>query len=508
MIAAMHLADARRCQLLRAFESPFTPPWTEADATWASDAARRRVGETAAAEQFVAERARQGLSRLADRAPALRRTIHRLTLGSGHHGQALVMFVVVAALAAGAVADAVGGEGRIHLLAPPLLVLLGWNVLVYGALAVSGLAALAGRGEPAPAVLRRLAARAVAWTGDGAAAWRGRRGDRTQLSDASVAAALQRFADQATPMAAAIWSARGAALLHGAAAALAAGALASLYLRGLAFEYRAGWDSTFLDPDQALALVSVVLGPASSVTGLTLPDAASFAGLRFSTGPGENAARWIHLWAATLLAAVVLPRTLLAVLAATRAARRERRVDLPWSEPYFARLAAAAGGRDLVLRLLPFGHRPGPGARPALAESVHRAFGPRASVHLLEPLAEGDEEADVARAAGGSDGGSRWLVGLLPLTATPERETHGRFLQALDLRRAPGQPRLLLVDEAGFGARLDPVDAATRRDQRRAAWHALAADLDHTPVFIDLGGQPIPLQVQDQLVAALQPVTA
>jgi hypothetical protein len=506
MIAAMHLADARRCQLLRAFESPITPPWTEADATWAGDAARRLAGDAATAERFVTERARQGLRRLADRDPALRPMLDHLILPSSGW-QPLAMAFVAGALAAGVAADAIGSQGRIHLLAPPLLVLLGWNLLVYAALAVSGLAALGRRGATAPVGLRRLAARALAWAGSRTTAARPSRDGHPPPPDASVAAALQRFAVHATPMALPVWSARAAALLHSAAAAFAAGALASLYLRGLAFEYRAGWDSTFLDPTQALAMVSVVLGPASWLTGLSLPDGAAFAALRFSTGPGENAARWIHLWAATLLGAVVLPRTVLAVLAALRAARCERRVLLPWSEPYFARLAAAAAGRDLVLRLLPFGRRPGPGALAALSESVHRAFGPGAAVHLLDPVAEGDEDADVALSAGPPDGGSRWLVGVVPLSATPERETHGRFLQALEVRRATGQPALLLVDEAGFGARLDPVDAATRREQRRAAWRTLAADLDHTPVFIDLGGQPIPDESRDALVTALRPTT-
>ena len=113
--------------------------------------------------------------------------------------------------------------------------------------------------------------------------------------------------------------ARIARALHIGAAAFALGALASLYARGLAFEYRAGWDSTFLDADGVQRLLAVVLWPATALAGFPLPDAPTLAALRFSTGPGENAARWIHAHAIGVVAVVVLPRLL---LAASRAGAR------------------------------------------------------------------------------------------------------------------------------------------------------------------------------------------
>ena len=87
--------------------------------------------------------------------------------------------------------------------------------------------------------------------------------------------------------------------LHLAAVAVAAGALAAMYLRGLGLEYRAGWDSTFLDAQAVHRWLNLLLGPASALSGIALPEPAQLEALRFSTGPGENAARWIHLYALT-----------------------------------------------------------------------------------------------------------------------------------------------------------------------------------------------------------------
>ena len=59
-----------------------------------------------------------------------------------------------------------------------------------------------------------------------------------------------------------LMSARVAAILHAAAFAFALGAIASLYLRGIVFDYRAGWESTFLaagEVHRILALVLLVL---------------------------------------------------------------------------------------------------------------------------------------------------------------------------------------------------------------------------------------------------------
>jgi hypothetical protein len=520
--------EARRVGLLRAFEDPLTPPWTEADRLWAHDEARRQVGEQATPEAFVAARASVALQRLGQRDEGLRSRIEGI-LRIGHVPLWLAAVIVAAAFAAGLAVDTVGSQGRIHLLAPPLLALLAWNLAVYAGLLLGLLRragsrrAAAGRpgrspprtqakpaehpGSPGPGPLRSVWERSLA----------GLLGLTLRRPGAPAGhEALARATAGQWPLGGRLWSARCIALLHGAAAAIALGALASLYLRGIAFEFRAGWDSTFLSAQQALDLLGAVLGPASRLGGLALPDAAGFAALRFSTGPGENAARWIHLWAITLGGLVVLPRLALAGLSAWRARQRSRQIALPWTDPYLQRLAALRGGGALHLRVLPYAHQPGPQAHELLAASLRRTWGGRATLSLLGSVAEGDEEAVAERrgareSTAGSASGPTWTLPLMSLHATPERETHGRFLLAAAALRGPGQPALLLVNEAGFGARLSPTDADSRRRHRRATWRRLASDLDHAVVFLDLSPgspalQPGPLrdETDDALAVALR----
>ncbi|HEY0857887.1 MAG TPA: hypothetical protein VGE16_12560, partial [Albitalea sp.] len=63
-------ADACAVWLLRVHESPPAPPWSEADADWATREAQRLEGEGASLARFLARRARVGYERLAQRGVA------------------------------------------------------------------------------------------------------------------------------------------------------------------------------------------------------------------------------------------------------------------------------------------------------------------------------------------------------------------------------------------------------------------------------------------------------
>ena len=112
-------------------------------------------------------------------------------------------------------------------------------------------------------------------------------------------------------------AARAARVLHLAAALFALGAVAGLYVRGLVFEYRAGWESTFLDAPAVHALLSFFLSPAAQLIGASFPSVDQIAALRFTNGaPGNaNAALWIHLYAITVGVIVIVPRLALALIA-------------------------------------------------------------------------------------------------------------------------------------------------------------------------------------------------
>ena len=77
-------------------------------------------------------------------------------------------------------------------------------------------------------------------------------------------------------------AARAARVLHLAAALFAIGALAGLYVRGLVFEYRVGWESTFLDAP-AVRDPSLFLSPAAQLIGVPFPSVDQIAALRSPT---------------------------------------------------------------------------------------------------------------------------------------------------------------------------------------------------------------------------------
>ncbi len=448
---------------MRAFEAPLTPPWTAEDAQWATREALRAEGEDAPPARFIARRATLGCARLAQRG---------ITVPSAGPSGALASALAGAAFVVGLASESVASASRINILAPPLLALLAWNLAVYLVLLAGRLLRVRGarRAASAEGPLRRVWGAAMSrWVG-----WKARRHGRG-------AEAVARFVDGWGHAAAPLRTARVAAALHAAAAMLALGALSSLYARGLAFEYRAGWDSTFLSAPSVHALLTVVLGPASQLSGIALPDAADLERLRFSQGPGENAAPWIHLHAVTLALVVIVPRLLLAAAAAWRVRWLKRAMALPLDDAYFGPLWRSHAGHATAVQVRPYSYRLDPALRPGLEAALAQLFGSRVQVQLAEPVPQGAEDVPAAPAPAGA-----LVVALFPLTATPEPETHGAFVRALARVRTEGVR--VLVDESGFRRRFTGAEGETRRAQRRTAWERLLHDEGFEPWFADLAG--------------------
>lgn len=490
--------DARAVLLLRAFEA--AGGVLADDAAWAGREARRQGGDAAAPEAWLAQRARLGLARLAEREASLQPVL--AWAQRPQRGLALVLLLGLAALM-GLVGESLGAQRHINLLALPLLGLLVWNALIYLLLVGRWLAGRAAATSSAPAPgtgLRSAGVRLYRWS-------------MQRLHGGAdlprpAAQALLRFAVDWEAVGAPLHAARGAAWLHAAAAALALGAVASMYARGLMFDYQAGWDSTFLQPAQVRQWLGGLLGPASALAGLPLPDAAALAGLRLSAGGGEGAAPWIHRWALTLLAAVVLPRTALAGLAFWRARRLAGQVSLPDDES-LRQLLQGAGGVAVaarVVRVLPYSYQLDAARQAALGPALQAWLGPGLQCQVQPTLPLGAEDdlpawlpaalrpVDVAPPPAGTTAPAELLVLLFALTATPERETHGALVAALSQALAAWPaPRPLLrvaVDESGFRQRLGGADGVQRLAQRRAAWEALLIGQGVVPGFVDLSTAP------------------
>jgi hypothetical protein len=462
--------------LLRAYESTGFARWTDADRDWASRSALQALGTDAPAEAFLAARAQLALRRLEALDPALARW-------RGWRPRRVEWLLLAAALgfAAGVLVDHIGGTRRINLLAPPVWVVIAWNLAVYAGLLWQALAARA-----APGRLRR-----------GLAAWLRRWRTRVlRPGDGASRAVWQAFAADWGQRSLPLQGARIALTLHVAAAALALGLIAGLYLRGLVLDYRVGWESTFLDAGTVQRVLSTLLRPATALSGIAVPDVAGMQALRVGQGAGgasASAAPWIHLYAWQLLLVVVVPRLVLALVAVWRARRAQQHFALPLDEPYFRRLLWLQQGGHAPVRVWPHAHTPD---AAALAQAQHlfaRVLGD-GFVWQVQPTVAYGAEDEVDGAAG--DGALR--VALFELGATPEPESQGRLLHALVAAGAP--PPLLLVDEAAFVQRFGA--ASPRRPERRAAWSALAASHGCAAVFVDLR-TPDPAAAEAALQAAL-----
>ena len=79
-----------------------------------------------------------------------------------------------------------------------------------------------------------------------------------------------------------LYAARIGRVLHLSAALFALGAIVGLYLRAIVFEYRIGWESTYLQAPMVHAILAFVLGPASSLIGMPFPSIESVAAMRLS----------------------------------------------------------------------------------------------------------------------------------------------------------------------------------------------------------------------------------
>ncbi len=442
----MNEHTAAQVLALEAFETTGRdgPLWTAQDRDWASRVAR----DSGALEgpAFIAERARVAWQRLGPRDPALARVLAART-------RPWAWWAALGGLALGLAADAIGTSQRINLLAPPFWGLVAWNLAVYALLAFSAL-----RGHAAGRVRSRLAA----WLAP-------------HLNRAGAADVRASFAGLWQRAAAPLWQLRATTALHVGAAALAAGLLAGLYLRGLVFDYRAGWASTFLGADTVNNLLATLLAPAAWASGVAVPDALRLQGAVPATG---SAAPWIHLLAVTLLLAVIAPRLLLASVSAWRARRLREQFPLDLARPYYQALARAARPQPGHFRIWPHGAVPDAAAVLALRAALASNYGDAVQVQFAPACAAGAEDDYHAARGSPDEAHLAWV----DMNATPEADAQGRWIKQLS-PLTPSAPQALWVQADEFMRRF--AHLPQRVAQRRAAWAAFAAAHGLACIFSD-----------------------
>ena len=446
--------------------------WTDADRSWASRAAAEVVGERADSDAFVARRARLALERLSERYPPLRKAVAVL-----YWRRWIGVTIILLAFLLGFAIDRLADTRRINLLSPPVLGLLAWNLAVYLLLLATPLLRAAGLHDFSRGPLRRVVASVAGGLG---------RLPRREAKGA-LGAAITTFVNDWSRRAAPVYNARAARLLHWAAAALAAGVVAGLYLRGIAFEYRVTWESTFLDAATVHRILSIALAPGAFATGLPVPTLETISAMQSEGAPASvNAATALHLLAATVALVVIAPRLLLGFVAWGIERHRRARVDVALADAYHQRVLRGFRGGPVRVKVIPYSYRVPPAALTGIQSIVRRAFGGSASLVVTTPVDYGGEDT-LTPASLPDDSGP--AIALFNLSATPEREAHGAFIERLRTAGA-GQPVLVMVDESSFAVRSE-VDA-TRLDERRNVWRALLAERGVDPVFTDLARPDLP----------------
>jgi hypothetical protein len=480
----MNEEQVRRLLLVRALESEDAAEalLTREDRQQANQAAYAerpagggaggRGGLDEADEAFLVRRAQFAFARLETRFPQIR--------GADRAAQWprwIDWLLPAAALALGVVTNEIGSGNHLNIIAFPLAGMIVWNLLVYAMLAAGAVRAALQRrgGVPAPGALVRLVQRIGGPGG----------GDKGN----SIERALRRFSGDWVQFAGRLQHARARRVLHLAAAALVAGVLIGMYGRALSIEYRAGWESTFIEAETLRAWLGLLLAPATWLTGIPLPDAAGLEGLRWSAGPGEIAGPWIHLYASTAFLLIIGPRLVLAAVAAARVAHMRRRMPAPGAEDfYIRRLVRSARGSGATIRIVPYSYRADADAQRRLQACLLRALGEGTQTSFDPPIPYGGEDEWLSAAR--FDPELDYLILLFNLSATPEAENHGVLAAGIQRRltqERSGGRLAALLDETPYRQRLgSPVDSAERLRTRRAEWERVLSAQHLQPLAVDL----------------------
>lgn len=467
----MNEAQARQFLLVRSVESEDRDGvlLTREDRAQA-DQAGRSGGE----RDFLARRSEFAAVRLETRHPRVGDVLRYARWPTW-----LGWLVPLAALLFGFASNEIDSSKHMNIIAFPLVGMFAWNFAVYLGVIGAGLAGLARGGAKGQGFLANMV-RSIAR----------RAADRMRGQD-GMGRALAGFLGEWNMASAKLTSARGARTLHLGAALFAVGVIGGLYLRALGIEYRAGWESTFLGPDAVHRIISLLLGPASALTNVPLPDAAHISSLRWSAGSsGENAGPWIHLYAASAALFVIAPRLLLAAWSAAKVWRLAHHFPVPGREDFYVRrlLRSVEGGAGVV-RVTPYAYRPSDATIARLTRLIRAAFGDGAKVEIDSAVDYGAEEEWLDNAGLAPETDHHLL--LFNLASTPEAENHGTFARGVMERikaAKSGTATAALLDESSYRQRLGAQsDSDARLTARRSAWEDMlrgagvpvfAADLD------------------------------
>ena len=249
--------------------------------------------------------------------------------------------LAVCALLAGFATDYLAAQPHIDVVEWPLVLLIGWNGLVFTWLSLAWLWRRWGQGRGRTGCPLRCWGVGGCWKCRGCARVKGALGCGIPPGLGRAGGALQ--------------AVRFRLAAHLAALLFALGAVGS-FCPGVSEEYRAGWKTTytFVNGELLHAIVSVVLAPGAWLLNLPIPDAQHIDRLRMPGGAGEIAEPWIWLYGVSVLAWVAVPRLGLVLLNMLARWRLRRAFPLPLRAAYFITLRAVWRGQKIGVVVVPF----------------------------------------------------------------------------------------------------------------------------------------------------------
>jgi Protein of unknown function (DUF2868) len=264
--------------------------------------------------------------------------------------------VCFAAFLLGLATNLLGPAQQIHVIRNPIFILIAWNLLVFLALFVLFLrrkiktaqlsnVSRAQNSSPGAGSVESL--RSTARNNQSKAPWVVKyllpgvwhffhRMIFAVHEHKNLSQILRRFSQHWLSVAGALVVSRWRRLLHLGSVSVAIGAVAGMYFRGLFQGYRVVWDSTFIVEQESVAtFIRVMFAPSlwlSNLFGLGLANEIGIG--RLLTPAGDQADGWIHLFAISVLVAVVLPRLALAAWQSSRIDRLCKNIALPLDHYY------------------------------------------------------------------------------------------------------------------------------------------------------------------------------
>ncbi|MDB5727040.1 MAG: hypothetical protein JWQ00_245, partial [Noviherbaspirillum sp.] len=413
-------------------------------------------------ELFLQKRAEQILRKIAERTPAFSRVVAKSAWP-----RRLGIVLPLLAFLSGALVDRIADPHRVDLLSAPLLLIIGWNLLVYLGMLTAFVRRAAEPRRPRSSLAERMAIGKISVP---------RKMPRV------FTAALARFSEEWLTLSAPLAAARMKRIVHLSAACFAVGAIVSLYARGVLSQYQAGWESTFLNAQQVHLLLSVLFAPAIAVFQLQGFSIADVNALRFGQPVSPaGGARWVHLYAGTLFLLVILPRLVFALAARWKERTLATRFPLDLGQPYFRKLAAGIGSTaPSVLRVFPYSFTVDETRDKNLNTVARALLGDQARV-MLRPSTAYGEEPPAAQDALPDNPEVGLTVALFNMSATPEKENHGAFLD--HLARGSGSVSVL-IDESAYLERVGTQAGGDARMRERIELWRRFCELHQVPAVI------------------------